>query len=94
MRIARAKDASLRDDLLKAVLAGESSREVRARIAATKDPASTKRGEGKAPHQPAGPLIFTFTETYEGCTATVRGPEGKDARRYMRTALKRLLKQL
>ena len=39
-------------------------------------------------------LTFTFSETHMGCTATVRGPEGKETRRNMRTALKRLLKQI
>jgi hypothetical protein len=33
-------------------------------------------------------------ETHEGCTATVRGPEGDHTRRHMRTAIKRLLKTL
>ena len=95
MRIARTRDAALQAELIKAALAGESARDIRRRIAERKDADGTKpagkKGNGLAGHKA---LVFTFTESYEGCTAIVRGPDGKETRRHMRTALKRLLKQI
>ena len=89
MRIASCQDAALQQELVSAALKGESSRTIRGRLAAHK--AGAGRGAGKA--QPKNSFL-TFTETCEDCTATVRGPDGSAARRSMRTALKRLLKQL
>lgn len=95
MRIARTEDAAVQATLVQAVLAGESVRDIRARIAEHKGQPAAKRAEGsREKPSPSTPLLFSFTETYEGCTATFRGPEGKNTRRHMRTALKRLLKQL
>lgn len=91
MRIARTKDGNVQRELVKAALAGESARDIRRRIAARKTPDS-ESARGKRGTEQA--LTFTFSETYEGCTATVRGPEGTSTRRHMRTALKRLLKQI
>ena len=95
MRIARTEDPEFHNELVEATLRGESVREIRGRIAERKGivPSKKEEGRAKAPGLMT-PLMFTFTETYEGCTATVRGPEGKDTRRHMRTALKRLLKQV
>lgn len=95
MRIARTEDADFQKELVEAVLNGESVREIRGRIAERKAPESGSREGDKSAKEstPRSPLMFTFSETYEGCTATVRGPEGKHTRRHMRTALKRLLKQ-
>jgi ParB family chromosome partitioning protein len=92
MRIARC-DPALQPDLIAAFLRGESTREIRSRIAESKDPSKGKQGRGANPTHSATPM-FTFSETYEGCTATVRGPEGDHTRRHMRTAIKRLLKTL
>lgn len=95
MRIARTNDKSMQNELIEAALKGESSREIRGRIAERKGIVPSKKEEGRAKAASLmTPLMFTFTETYEGCTASVRGPEGKNTRRHMRTALKRLLKQL
>lgn len=93
MRIAHCEDTALQSQLVEAALKGESVREIRSRIAERNGPSASSREEGK-PSAPTGPLMFTFSETHEGCTATVRGPEGKHTKRHMRTALKRLLKQL
>ena len=96
MRIARTEDVEFQKELVDAVLKGESVREIRGRIAERKAPVASGREEGKSTKgtTPNGPLMFSFSETYEGCTATVRGPEGKNTKRHMRTALKRLIKQL
>ena len=95
MRIARCKDTELQKDLVKGALAGEGAREIRRRIAERKPAESTgKRGAAQAGNPSPGPLVFTFSEIYHGCTASVRGPEGEDTRRHMRVALKRLLQQL
>ena len=95
MRIARSDDPALQRELVDAVLAGETNREIRSRIAERKPASAGKRGASEK-SKSDGPttLMFTFSETNEGCTATVRGPEGKDSRRHMRTAVKRLLKSL
>ena len=94
--IARTEDVEFQKELVDAVLKGESVREIRGRIAERKAPVASGREEGKSTKgtTPNGPLMFSFSETYEGCTATVRGPEGKNTKRHMRTALKRLIKQL
>jgi hypothetical protein len=92
MRIARTNDPEFQNELIDSVLKGESNREIRSRLAERKAPVSRGVGEGKA--ITTGPQLVTLSENYEGCTATIRGPEGREARRHMRTALKRLLKQL
>ena len=95
MRIARSDDPALQRELVDAVLAGETNREIRSRILERKPSGVGKKGSDGKPKSPqANNLTFTFSETYEGCIATVRGPEGKDTRRHMRTAVKRLLKLL
>ena len=95
MRIARSDDPELQSELVDAVLAGESNREIRSRIAERKPAGAGKREpSGKFKSSQPTTLMFTFSETHEGCTATVRGPEGKETRRHMRTAVKRLLKSL
>ena len=95
MRIARSDDPELQSELVDAVLAGESNREIRSRIAERKPAGAGKREpSGKSKASQPTTLMFTFSETHEGCTATVRGPEGKETRRHMRTAVKRLLKSL
>jgi ParB family transcriptional regulator, chromosome partitioning protein len=96
MRIARAKDVALQEALVKAVLAGESTREIRSRIAEKKPPAEpTKREAGSsATASASAQQLLTLTESHEGYTATIRGPAGKLAKRHMRTVLNRLLKQL
>lgn len=93
MRIAHCEDTALQSQLVEAALKGESVRAIRSRIAERNAPSASSREEGRL-IAPTGPLMFTFSETHEGCTATVRGPEGKHTKRHMRTALKRLLKQL
>ena len=37
---------------------------------------------------------ITLSESHEGYSAAIRGPEGKMAKQHMRTVLTRLLKQL
>ena len=91
MRIARCAP-ELQAELIAATLRGETNREIRERIADHKDPAQGKQGRRRG-NQPAT-LMFTFSETCEGCTATVRGPERDDTRRHMRTAVERLLQSL
>ena len=91
MRIARC-EPGLQAELIAATLRGESTREIRGRIADSKAPSKGKQGKGSA-NAPTK-LVFTFSETYEDCTATVRGPEGDDTRGNMRTAVEKLLKQL
>ena len=93
MRIARCDDPVLQQELVEATLKGESTREIRRRIAERQSPAKGEQGRGANPTHPATQVV-TFSETYEGCTATVRGPEGDHTRRHMRTAIKRLLKTL
>ena len=91
MRIARCEPAH-QAELIEATLRGETTREIRGRIAKHKDPAKVKQGRGsvKLPTK----LMFTISETYEDCTATVRGPEGDDTRRNMRTAVENLLRRI
>lgn len=94
MRIARCDDDVFQKELLEAALKGESAVNLRRRIAERRIPSAGKGGEGSRTGGSVTPtLTFTFTEKYKDCTATVRGPEGKDCRRDMRTAIKRLLKQ-
>jgi len=92
MRIARCEPA-LQADLIAATLRGESTREIRSRIAESKGPSKGKQGRGANLNHPATPVV-TFSEIYEGCTAIVRGPEGESTREHMRTAVQKLLKQL
>lgn len=94
MRIARTDDPELQDELVKATLAGESVRDIRSRIAERTGNSPQKRGGRSKGSSAPMPATVVFTEIFESCTATVRGPEGNAARRHMRTALKRLLKQL
>lgn len=95
MRIARTEDEEFQKELVDAILKGETVRDIRGRIAERKGSGESERKVGKSTKSTSpGPLIFTFSESYEGCTAIVRGPEGKNTRRHMRIALKRLLKQL
>lgn len=91
MRIARCEPAE-QAELIEATLRGETTREIRGRIAENKDPAKGKKGKGTA-NLPTK-LMITFSQTCEDCTATVRGPEGDDTRRNMRTAVENLLKLL
>jgi ParB family transcriptional regulator, chromosome partitioning protein len=94
MRISRIKDPEDQKGLIEAVLAGESVREIRQRIDDIRamNPASAgKRAVKKS--SPSTLAHTTFTESYEGCIATVRGPVGEETRDNMREALKRLLKQ-
>lgn len=95
MRIARSDDPALQRELVDAVLAGVTNREIRGLILERKPSGVGKKGSHSKSKSPqANNLTFTFSETYEGCIATVRGPEGKETRRHMRTAVKRLLKLL
>lgn len=82
------EDDNLQTQRQLAALKGESSRAIRGRLAAH------KAGASRGGNALANPRFQTFSETCEDCTASVRGPEGSAARRCMRTALKRLLKQL
>jgi hypothetical protein len=91
MSIARCKDDVLQVELVSDALKGESVRAIRRRIAERKTGGEGKREETRSP-LPAPTPALILTETYMNCTATVRGPEGKQ--RDMRTALKRLLKKL
>lgn len=91
MRIARCKPEHQKE-LIAATLRGETTREIRGRIAAHKDPANAKQRRGNA-NLPVN-FMFTFSETCEDCTATVRGPEGDKTRKHMRTAVERLLQSL
>jgi ParB family chromosome partitioning protein len=90
VRIARTDDAAHQGELVEAVLRGESEQGIRRRITEQKAGREGKGHSGGSP-QTIVPM-FTLTETYMGCTATVRGPEGKQ--RDMRTAFKRLLRSL
>ena len=91
MRIARSDDPQLQRELVAALLAGESNRVIRQRIAVGK---STPAGKRNSTNAIAAPNMVLISETHEGYTATVRGPEGKSAREHMRNALTRLLKKL
>jgi ParB family transcriptional regulator, chromosome partitioning protein len=96
MRIARTEDAAFQKELVEATLKGETTREIRSRIAQKKESAgAVKRepGNGSKSSTTTHPTL-TFTEFHEGYTATIRGPEGKMAKRHMRTVLNRLIKQL
>ena len=91
MRIARCESA-LQAELIAATLRGESTREIRSRIAESKGPSKGKQGRGSA----SGPtkIMVSFSETCGDCTATVRGPEGDHTRQEMRTTVGNLLKRL
>ncbi len=82
MRIAHADDAAFQADLLAAGLSGEGSHKIRGRIAERRQ-ASPRRSNRR-------PAMQTFTESCDGYTATVKGPETPDARAKMRDAVRAL----
>lgn len=90
MRIARTNNKPLQKELVDAVLKGESVRDIRRRINDLKPDGTKERGRASA--DPSNHLAFT--ERYNDCTATVRGPEGKSTRQDMRTVLELLLKKI
>ena len=79
-------------DLIAATLRGETTREIRSRIAETKSPSNGKQGRGST--TAAGKFMLGLSESSGECTAIVRGPEGESTREHMRTAVEKLLKQL
>ena len=86
MRIAHADDAAFQADLLAAALSGEGSHKIRQRI--------TERRQASPRRSSRRPAMQTFTESCDGYTATVKGPETPDARAKMRDAVRALLHTL
>jgi ParB family transcriptional regulator, chromosome partitioning protein len=96
MRIARTEDAEFQKELVEATLRGETTRDIRSRIAEKKQSAAAPKREAGSGSKgsPASLQTVTLTESHEGYIATIRGPVGKMAKRHMRTVLNRLIKQL
>jgi ParB/RepB/Spo0J family partition protein len=86
MRVAHAGDPAFQAELIEAILAGEGSQVIRQRIAERK-PASPKSGTRRRAMQ-------TFTESRDGYTATVKGPDTDGARDKMRAVVRALLDYL
>ncbi len=86
IRIARADDPTFQSELISAALAGEGNPEIRRRLAA--------RQKDKPRRAGGRPAVQTFTESCDGYTATVKGPDKPDARDKMREAVRALLQSL
>jgi len=86
MRVAHADDPAFQTELIEAILAGEGSQIIRRRIAERKTvaPQSSSRR----------PAARTFTESRDGYTATVKGPDTPQAREKMRAVVRDLLNSL
>lgn len=95
IKIARCQDPALQRELVEAALKGETSKDIRQRIADSRPGANGERrpSAGKGSGQ-NGAQLLTFYASCEGYTASVRGPEGEDAKRHMCIALQKLLDQL
>ena len=86
MRIAHADDPAFQSELMAAALGGEGSHKIRGRIAERRQ-ANPRRSNRR-------PAMQTFTESCDGYTATVKGPDKPDARSKMRDAVRALLHTL
>ena len=86
IRIARSDDPALQTELIAAALAGEGNPEIRRRLAAHQKEKPKRPGARRA--------MQTFTESCDGYTATVKGPDKPDARAKMSEAVRALLQSL
>ena len=86
IRISRTDDPAFQAQLIDAALKGEGNPEIRRRLAERQ-----KTSPKKASRRPA---MQTFTESCDGYTATVKGPDKPEARERMREAVHALLQSL
>ena len=86
IRISRTDDPAFQAELIEAALKGEGNPEIRRRLA-ERQKTSPKKSNRRTAMQ-------TFTESCDGYTATVKGPDKPDAREKMRDAVRALLQSL
>jgi ParB family chromosome partitioning protein len=83
MRIARADDTALQNELFERALKGESGQQIRQALRERQPETPVRKKRASS--------LKSLTESMEGYTATVRGPEADDANEKMRAVLSALL---